>query len=446
MSVTSAAADPPRTPATGTSAVPHRWRNLTTLTGVSVVDNTEGSLTATLFPSISAALRLDSGHLGLLAAAGKVVAVPFGPAWVWLAGRIGRRATLAATQFTAGAFGIAAGFSGGFTALVIFNTLMAGCAIGASPIANAVIADSFDDRQRARAVGLFYGVINGVASFIGPVLALFTRSADGWRLGLWAIGVICVLAGLAILLFFRDPGVGAAEQRLARLERTDRPRVSVRSVLSLFRVPTFSVMMLSRLLSGHLLITIFGIQFLVTERNFTNAVAATVLLPFGVGYITGTLGGGLAMPVIDRMMPHRGRVFYLQGAQVLFAVAAAFGTQFSYRGIATYGVFWALMGLAQGLNPPVNRPIVAAVVLPELRGQAFAIWLTIFETVAWAVFSLGAGQLADSVGIQTVFLWTLIILMLVNALVLGVLHLTYPRDVRRAAQSLERRRAAEIGQ
>lgn len=112
--------------------VPHRWRNLLTLTGVTVVDNTESGLTSTLFPSISKALGLDSGHLGLLSALGKIVGVPAGPFWVWLASRIGRKWALVATTLTGGAFGIAAGFSQNFVQLLIVNSLMAAATIGGS--------------------------------------------------------------------------------------------------------------------------------------------------------------------------------------------------------------------------------------------------------------------------------------------------------------------------
>ncbi|MFI5610340.1 MFS transporter [Amycolatopsis sp. NPDC051903] len=426
--------------------VPHRWRNLATLTGVTVVDNTESGLVSTLFPAISSALGLNSGHLGLLSALGKFVAVPFGPAWVWLTGRIGRRGGLIVTTILGGVFGVLAGFAANFGLLLLFNTLMSACVIGATPIANAVIADSFDDRSRAKAAGYLYGAVNSIAAFLGPVLALFTGLTDGWRYGMWTIGAICVVSGLVVALFFTDPGVGAAESELADLSTKDRikTKVTAQSVLSLFRIPTFALMMLSRLLSGHLLITIFGIQFLVKERGFTNPIAALVLIPFGLGYLVGTVGGGWLVRLLDEVLPARGRVYYLQIAQVLFAAAAFFGTQFHYGSIGTYCVFWALMGLGQGVNPPVNRPIVAAVVLPELRGQAFAIWLTIFETVGWALFSLGAGQLADVLGIQTVFLWIMVILMLLNAAVLSGLYACYPRDVRRVTTELGRRRAEAL--
>jgi MFS family permease len=108
-------------------------------------------------------------------------------------------------------------------------------------------------------------------------------------------------------------------------------------------------------------------------------------------------------------------------------------------------VFWALFGFFQGMNPPVNRPIVMSVVLPELRGQAFAIFLTIFQTIGWAMFALTAGWLANTFGIQGVFLWILVILMLVNGLVLTALYVTYPRDARRVARELDRRRAVAYG-
>jgi hypothetical protein len=93
-----------------------------------------------------------------------------------------------------------------------------------------------------------------------------------------------------------------------------------------------------------------------------------------------------------------------------------------------------------GLNPPVNRPIVSTVVLPELRGQAFAVWLTVFETIGWALFAIVAGQFAATIGLTQVFLFVLVGLMLVNAAFLTILYWTYPRDVRRMEGALEQRR------
>lgn len=169
-----------------------------------------------------------------------------------------------------------------------------------------------------------------------------------------------------------------------------------------------------------------------------------MLLPFGFGYFAGTVGGGWVVTGLDGVFPRRGRVAFIQSAQILFAIIAFFGTQFHHTEIGVYAIFWALVGFAQGLNPGVNRPIVMSVVTPELRGEAFAIFLTFFETIGWAIFSLGAGLLAESLGIQQVFLWVLVGLMLVNAVVLSALYVSYPRDRDAVTDTLEQRRAAAL--
>lgn len=422
--------------------VPHRWRNLSILAGVSLVDNTEAGLVNNVFPSISASLGLNSGHLGAIAAAGKLIAVPAGPFWVWLATKIGRRWTVALTGFAAGLFGIGAGFSQDYPQLIVFTTLMAAAAIGASPISMAVISDSFPPERRPRAMGFFFAALQASAVIVTPLIALFLGMTDGWRWAMWAIAALCIVIALVVLAFYRDPGVGASEKQLADLGEAEREsrKVTWKAVMGLFRIPSYTVMMISRLLSGHLLIIIFGVQFLVTERGIDNAFAVIVALPYSVGYLVSTLSIGFVLPALDRAMGHRSRVLVLQSAQVAFAVAAFFATQIVYANPTVYAVLWAVMGLFVGLNPPVNRPIVAAIVLPELRGQAFAVWLTVFETIAWALFAIVAGTFATSVGLQQVFLIVLVMLMLVNAAVLTILYWTYPRDVARMESELERRR------
>lgn len=422
--------------------VPHRWRNLAIMSGVEVVDNTEAGVLPTVFPAIAKSLGLDNGHLGVLSALGKLVAIPMGPAWVWLGARRGRKQALIATTVLGGLFGFAAGFAHDYLTLLLWNTLMSAALIGGTPLTNAIIADSFDDRHRAKATGWYYAIITAVPAVVGPLAALLTRDPEGWRIAMMIIGGLCIVVAVLIGTLYRDPGVGAAEPQLADLSQRGRTtqRVTWASVAALFRIPTYAIMMVSRLLSGHLLVSVFGVQFLVAEEGFSNAVAAIVLIPFGLGFAVGTVGGGRMVSWLDRSAPRTGRVAFLIGAQVLFAVAAFFATQFDYPTIQLYGVFWALMGVTQGMNPPVNRPIVMAVVVPELRGQAMAVWLTGFQTVGWVLFSLIAGSLADRIGLQAVFLWILVILMLVNAVVLLPLFRLYPRDVSGVTAELERRR------
>ena len=425
--------------------VPHRWRNLVTLAGVTVVGTVQTGLTTLLFPSIATTLRLTTTDLGVVAALGRIVAVPLGPAWVWLASRVGRRAVIVSATAAGGLVGAAGGWSTTFLQLLVANTVMAALVVGVAPIAQAVLADSFDDAHRSRAVGYFYGASTALVSAVGPLAALLTRSPEGWRYGLWAGGVLAVITAVVTAFVFRDPGIGAAERQLADLTADSRSRpVTMASIGSLWRVPSFAVLMGSRLLSGHLLVTVYGVQFLVTERGFDNATAAAVLLPYGLGYGIGAVAGGWLVTLLDRVSPGHGRVALLQVAQLGFAAAAYLGTQRSYASLAPYAVFTGMMGLTQALNPGANRPLVMSVVLPELRGQAFAVFFSVVDTVAWAAFTLVAGVLASRVGLTTVFWWVLVVLMVVNAGWLSLLHLTYPRDRDRVTAQLDARRATLV--
>ncbi|MEI3843868.1 MULTISPECIES: MFS transporter [Microbacterium] len=427
-SLPAAAEQVPTAPVKG--GVRGRWRNLSTLVGVTVVESGEGSLTTTLFPAIAKSLNLGNSELGILSTLGRLVGVPFGPLWVWYANRTSRRQAIVVSTVLSGLLAFASGFAENFVVLLLLQTLQAGAVIGLTPITNAVIADSFDDQSRGRATGILYGFSAILGSFIGPLVGLLSLWDSGWRWGFFGVGALLVVSGLLVLVLFREPAVGGADYgEAASRIAYERPRL--KDSVTLFKIPTFSVMMLSRLLSGHLLIAVFGIQFLVTERGFDNAVAAIVALPFGIGYFLGTVGGGFVVSALDRRVGSQGRVAFLQVAQVLFAVVAFFATQFDVTSIGYYAVFWGLMGMTQGLNPGINRPILMSVMRPELRGQGFVIYLTIFEVIGWAAFTFVAGILADAFSLQAVFLWILVIMMIVNAAVLTVLYAVYPRDRKR---------------
>ena len=436
------------TASTGQAASPRptkvkgRWRNLSTLIGVTVVESGEGSLTTTLFPAIARSLGLGNTELGLLSTLGRLIGVPFGPFWVWYANRTSRRQAIFVSTLLSGALAVASGFAENFLLLLLLQTLQAGAVIGLTPITNAVIADSFDDQSRGRAVGMLYGISAILSSVIGPIIGLLSLWESGWRWGFWGVGALLVVTGVLVLVLFREPQVGAADYG-AQAAKIVYARPRIKDSLALMKIPTFSIMMASRLLSGHLLIAVFGVQFLVTERGFDNALAAIVALPFGIGYFLGTVGGGFVVSALDRRGGRNGRVAFLQAAQVLFAVIAFFATQFDVASIGYYAAFWGLMGLAQGLNPGVNRPILMSVMAPELRAQGFVIYLTIFEVIGWAAFTYVAGVLADAFSLQAVFLWILVILMLVNAAVLGLLYRFYPRDRKRVDDLIGTRLAAE---
>ncbi|MFE6853198.1 MFS transporter [Streptomyces sp. NPDC057674] len=440
--------DPTRTTKdpTGTT-VKGRWRQLSLLGGALLVDNTEASLISGLFPVIRQALGVSLGALGILTAAGKIVGVLAGPLWVWVAQRWSRKGVLVLATGFWGAFGIAAGFAQDFTQLLVLCTVLAAGYAAAGPIATDVVGDLFDKKTRGRAIGMLYGGLALASSVFAALKGQLAGVEDGWRWGLWAIGALNVLFGVALWIWLRDPGRGASEHQLADLGRTVREtqtKVTRRQVTALFRFPSFVILLGSRLLSGHLLVGTFGVIFLVDAYGFSVQVASVVLLPMGIGYFAGTLLGGFLADWASRRSPRHGLVAVLQAAQFTFGIVAYFGTQIDYGSIGLFAFFFALMGLAQGVNPGVNRPMVMAITPPELRGAAFAVYITVFEAIAWAAFSLGAGFLGDAVGLRVVFLWVLVVLMAVNGAFLGLLYRTYAQDVARVQRELDRRRAEAL--
>ncbi|WP_157870012.1 MULTISPECIES: MFS transporter [unclassified Streptomyces] len=425
-----------------------RWRQLSLLGGTMIAENTEASLISGLFPVIRHSLGVSLGALGVLTAAGRIAGVFAGPFWVWVAQRWSRKGVLVLATGFWGVWGIAAGFAQNFTQLLILITILAAGYAASGPLTTEILGDLFDSESRGRAVGMLYGVINLAASLFATLKGQLAAFDDGWRWGLWGIGAVNVLCGVALLIWMRDPGRGASEHQLAGLDRRTREahtKVTMKQVTALFRIPSLVVLLVSRLLSGQLLAAMFGVIFLVDVYGFSTQVASVVLFPMGIGFFTGTVLGGFLADWAVRRNPRHGLVVILQTAQFAFATVAFFGTQLDWGGIGVFAVFFALMGLVQGVNPVVNRPMIMAVTLPELRGAAFAIYLSVFEAVAIAAFSLGAGFLGDAFGLRAVFLWVLVGLVLVNGAFLTLLYRTYATDVARVQQALESRRQVALG-
>ncbi|MCX5098025.1 MFS transporter [Streptomyces sp. NBC_00264] len=426
-----------------------RWRQLSLLGGTMLVENTEASLISGLFPVIRQSLGVSLGALGVLTAAGRIVGVFAGPFWVWAAQRWSRKGVLVLATGFWGVWGIAAGFAQNFTQLLILITVLAAGYAASGPLTTEILGDLFDSESRGRAVGMLYGVINLAASLFATLKGQLAGVDDGWRWGLWGIGTVNVLFGVALLLWMRDPGRGASEQQLAGLDQQTREahsKVTSKQVTALFRIPSLVILLVSRLLSGQLLAAAFGVIFLVDVYGFSTQVASVVLFPMGIGFFTGTVLGGFLADWAVRRNPRNGLVIILQAAQFAFATMAFFGTQFDWGGIGVFAVFFALMGLTQGINPVVNRPMIMAVTLPELRGAAFAIYLSLFEAVAIATFSLGAGFLGDAFGLRSVFLWVLVVLVLVNGIFLTLLYRTYATDVACVQRTLEDRRRTALAE
>lgn len=407
------------------------WKQLATIAPALVSGLAETSIVSILFPAISDSLGLTLTSLGIITGANKALSALCSPAWIWLARRWNRKGVLVVAAGVWGGWAIAAGFSSTFLQLLLLTSILGIGVGGLAPVITEILADLFDDRTRARAVGFMYGLVSLSVSLAGSAIGQLSTIQDGWRAGFWIGGTLNIVAGLMILLLFRDPGLGAAEPLGLQHSRPPGSGQSLGSIARVFRVPSFNIMLVSRLLSGHLVIMAFGTAFLTGSRHFPNNVAALVMAPFGLGYVMGSVGGAFAVDWLQSAWPRGGRVLFLQSAQFAFAIVAWLATQQDWINIETYMLFWLVMGSIQGMNPGVNRPIVMAVIPPELRGWAFVVMITIVEAIGWALYNLAAGWFGERYGLQSVFAVILVGVMAVNGLVLTLLYRTYGTDVDR---------------
>ena len=409
-----------------------RWRSALSLTFANIMDNNEGTgfITA-MFPLIRAQLGMSLGMLGWIVALPKIMAVIFGPFWASVGRKYSRKKVLIFVTGIWGLWAIAIGFVQNVTQLVLFLIVSLIGASASAPLMQEILMDLFGDDERGRAMSVVFG-LSGI--FVLPMLgvnAWLSGMDSGWRYGFYAAGALSALSGLLIWIFLKDPGRGASDgvdQKEALQESYGFVKWS--EVKELFKVKTFVLMLVQRVLSGHLLMSSMGIVYMTDVLGFDLQTANLMMMPFVVGALGGMFSFGYIGDWIHRKNPKYGRIATIQFLQGTYAIVAFFGTQIFYDSLVFYGVLFFLMGFFGASNMSVNRPIVASVVKPELRGTAFALFASVFESIAWAIFNVAAGHIGEAVGLKPVFLTVLVILMVINTIVISFIYKPYVHDVK----------------
>lgn len=288
-----------------------RWGNLLSVAFSMVVDGSEGSILPILFPIMRESLGLALSGLGIINAATKVTSAVFGPLWAFIASRTNRKAVLIFVTGVWGLWTVAIGFTQNFATLLAFSVLAAIGTAASAPIVTEILGDLFSNEERGRASGVLYGVSSAFGIVLVPLFGQLARVENGWRIGFFIAGGMSVLSGIIVWLAFKDPGRGASEPELAKTTLDKRERVNVfkwSEVSELFRIPTFVLMLISRILSGHLLILSFGVVYMVDVFGFETAQASLLTAPYILSMVLGNFGGGLISDRVNRRAPNKGRI------------------------------------------------------------------------------------------------------------------------------------------
>ncbi len=310
------------------------------------------------------------------------------------------------------------------------------------PLINGILADLFDDNTRGRAAGLLYGGFALLSAVIGPLLGQLSRIPDGWRYGFFVSGGLTVVFGLLVWRSYVDPEGGASDG--AQMFAQDS-RLQWSQVRELLSGKTFRLIVLQRLMASQLPLTSFAVVFLVDDRGFSNAMAATIL-PFALmSYVGGTVIGGIVVDRVQRRFPAVGRLAVWQFSTLGWALTAAMCTQIAWSSIWTYALWFSVIGVLQGFIPGCNRPVLMSVTTLELRSAAFSLMIGA-ESAGWAAITLGIGYLGDRIGLEAALLYLVVLLTIANGLFMTIMYRPFVREsaiVRATVTARVKERATE---
>ena len=193
---------------------PYSWFVLGMLCLIYVFNFLDRQLFATLGVFIAKDMSLTDADLGKLggiyfAAFYTIIGIPVG----WLADRTNRVRilTLACTIWSAATAGC--GFSTNFMQLAISRMTIGVGEAGGAPPSYSIISDYFPAEQRGQALAIFsFGVPLGQAAAVA--FGVKVAHEFGWAMAFKALGVMGIIAGIALITLVREPKRGSKDVKI----------------------------------------------------------------------------------------------------------------------------------------------------------------------------------------------------------------------------------------
>lgn len=257
--------------------------------------------------------------------------------------------------------------------------ILTGIGMGASfPVAFSLVADLFEERERAKATAFVAAAI-GFGSVLGTVVGGYGGAAWGWRLPFFLVAAPNFLLGPLFWFTVKEPQRGMSEEGFKELVEQGYvyPRtIKFSDYRRLFTIRT-NLLLFIQGIAGCVpwgAIPLFLVAYLNRVRGFDLNAATTVFLVFGLGNILGIIAGGLAGGALYRKSPSLVPVF--SGiTTVVGAVMAVlvFEAKFvsGFGPIVILGFFTSLMA---SLTGPNVKTMLMNVNVPENRGAIFSVF------------------------------------------------------------------------
>ena len=197
----SVAANP--TPQAETAATPaSSKRALGIACGVHALQDGYTDLVYIMLPIWQAEFGLAYGAIGMLRGLFVGAMAGFQIPATMLSKKVGASIVLAGGAALTGLSYILAGFSGGFTVLIVALALGGLGAATQHPLASSLVAGAFPGKAALRALGT-YNFAGDIGKMTLPAVAALMMLAMPWRSTLMSVGLLGIVAGIAILALAR---------------------------------------------------------------------------------------------------------------------------------------------------------------------------------------------------------------------------------------------------
>ncbi len=410
-------------------------------------DFTEAQILNSMFPSIQNALKLADSSLGYLTAVKRGVETVSVFLWGMLADRFSRKKVLAASTLLAAIGAIITGCSQQYAFFFVVTMIANVGACAMEGQTNSVLSDYYPVSERGKAFGLLRGL-----AYSGLIFALISFSllsdhapAIGWRIAYWGFGVLGIIATLTIWFRLEEPTRGQTEEALADVSldvitKKESQAFSFRVAINQFRVPTIAVDCVNLILLGFpkIMLVNFSVTFFVMARGIREGQAILISLLGLIGFITGSIIGGI---VGDRMSRLFGEKMRLVTGHVVLAVLVVmsyliFGVPLGPLGIYMLVAFFTAFCLEFMYS--ITRVVVSAALLPEVRTVGFSIG-RMADSIGSVLASLIYAIVVASVGISHSVLWLSVGGGILAFFMYFAYYLTFAKDAQRMQQQLSKR-------
>lgn len=438
------------TVALATRATPGGKRAIGILAFAQCIDFTEPQILNSMFPAIQAALNLADSALGYLTAVKRGVEILSVFFWGLMSDRFRRKEVLAASTLLGGIASILTGFAPEFV-FFFFVTMLINLGTAAMEgQTNSVLSDFYPVKERGQA----FGILRGTA-YSGLIFALisFSLLADnaptiGWRIAYWGFGVLGLIASITIWRLLDEPTRGQTEQALENvsldvIQEKESSAFSLRQALDTFRVPTIIVDAVNLILLGFpkIMLVNYSVTFFVKVRDIREGEAILITLLGLIGFIAGSMTGGVVGDRISQRLGERARLVTGHGVLVALIVMnyLIFGVEFG--AVPVYMAIAFLTAFCVEFMYSITRVVVSTALLPEVRTVGFSIG-RMADSFGSILASLIYAVVVAAFGIGNTVLW----LSIGGGAAAFVQYFAYYVTFERDAARMQTRLAARVAQ